>query len=307
MFSEDRILVKELEAPEKMGEVNEILVGKTSTITTGKMKVAEFLCEDKIIMNTRKSTLMNCELSNITLELIKESILFNCTARVEMDATTYKPVGNPTEVGLLRFLQDADQPIHLLIQQKLGRIRAVSPFSSYRKRSVTAIQNPNRPDTITVYLKGAPEVVLDMCTSYQSADNIEPKDLDNEKKEEINGLVDDMAYMPMRVIAFGFFEMEEKEWNETFQKNYGNDFEKALEDGIIQFTFLGAFGLKDPLRPNIKSVVNAIKQRGHVKVRMISGDHYETAKKIAVQCGILSNEDLMQNRNCIMDADDFRR
>lgn len=39
MYSEDRILVKKLDAPEKMGEVTEILVGKTSTITTGEMSV----------------------------------------------------------------------------------------------------------------------------------------------------------------------------------------------------------------------------------------------------------------------------
>lgn len=40
MFREDRILVKKLDAPEKMGEVDEILCGKTSTLTTGKMKVS---------------------------------------------------------------------------------------------------------------------------------------------------------------------------------------------------------------------------------------------------------------------------
>lgn len=104
MYVEDRILVKELDAPEKMGEVNEILVGKTSVITTGNMKISQFLCEDKQIKNTRKNTLLHCELSQITLELIKESILFNCSARIEMDATTYVPVGNATEVGLLKFL-----------------------------------------------------------------------------------------------------------------------------------------------------------------------------------------------------------
>lgn len=104
MYYEDRILVKELDAPEKMGEVNEILVGKTSTITTGDMKIAQFLCEDKQIKNTRKNTLLHCELSNITLELIKESILFNCSARIEMETTTFVPVGNATEVGLLKFL-----------------------------------------------------------------------------------------------------------------------------------------------------------------------------------------------------------
>lgn len=48
--------------------------------------------------------MLHCELSDLTIELIKESILFNCSSRVEMDATTYIPVGNPTEVGLLKFL-----------------------------------------------------------------------------------------------------------------------------------------------------------------------------------------------------------
>lgn len=118
MYSEDRILVKELDAPEKMGEVNEIIVGKTSTITTGDMKVAHFLCEDKQIKNSRPDTLLNCELSEITIELIKESILFNCSARIEMDQSHYIPVGNATEVGLLKFLQQADIPVHLMITQK---------------------------------------------------------------------------------------------------------------------------------------------------------------------------------------------
>jgi hypothetical protein len=35
-----------------------------------------------------------------------------------MDETSYIPVGDNTEVALLKFLQDADVPIHLLIQRK---------------------------------------------------------------------------------------------------------------------------------------------------------------------------------------------
>jgi magnesium-transporting ATPase (P-type) len=38
---------------------------------------------------------------------------------------------------------------------------------------------------------------------------------------------------------------------------------------------------------------------------MISGDHYETAKKVAYKAGILSDADL-QNQNCVMDAEKFR-
>lgn len=207
MFTEDRILVKKLDAPEKMGEVDEILCGKTSTITTGDMKIAQFLCEDKQIKNTRKNTLLHCELSNVTLDLIKESILFNCSARIEMDSTTYVPVGNATEVGLLKFLQDADIPVHLLIQQKLGRVKAVSPFSSIKKRSATVVENPNRPGWVTIFLKGAPEVILEMCQSIQSASGV--VQLSPDLSEEIRREVDAMAGKPLRVISFAYWTMEE--------------------------------------------------------------------------------------------------
>lgn len=160
----DKLLVRKLDAPEKMGAIDELLVGKTGTITTAEMKVVEFYCENRLIKNTRKNTLLNCELNKETLDLIYESILFNCEARVEMDDFNYIPVGNPTETALLRFLQDADIPIHLLIKKKYGKIRAALPFSSTKKRSVTVVQHPSDSNLIRIYLKGAPEVVQELCT-----------------------------------------------------------------------------------------------------------------------------------------------
>jgi magnesium-transporting ATPase (P-type) len=74
-----------------------------------------------------------------------------------MDDAVYKPVGNGTEVGLLKFLQDADISIHILINKKHGKILMTSPHSPETKRSAVAILNPDRPDTVTIYIKGAPE------------------------------------------------------------------------------------------------------------------------------------------------------
>jgi len=180
----DKILVRNLDAPEKMGGVDEICCGKTGTITKGDMKVASFYCEGKEVTNSRKNTLMHCELAKETIQRIQESILYNCDARVEMDTTTYVPVGSGTEVGYLRFLQDAEVPVHLLIQRKLGKIQAQSPFSPFRKRSVVALTHPDRPEKVVVYVKGAPEVILDMCTSQIVKDG-EIADLDDETKENI--------------------------------------------------------------------------------------------------------------------------
>lgn len=100
-----KILVRKLDAPEKMAGVTDMCVGKTGTITKGNMEVKTFYCEQRQIKNSRKNTLLHCDLSEATVERIKEAILYNCEARVEMDATTYVPVGNNgTEVGLLKFL-----------------------------------------------------------------------------------------------------------------------------------------------------------------------------------------------------------
>ena len=55
----------------------------------------------------------------------------------------------------------------------------------------------------------------------------------------------------------------------------------------------------------MKSVVNAVKQKGHVNVRMISGDHIETAKKVAIMAGILTEDDLLKQHR-VMHAEDFR-
>ena len=151
-----------------MGSVDEICCGKTGTITQADMMVRKFYCgpikgESKMIKNARKDTILNVELSDETISRIKGAILYNCDARVEMEVSKFVPVGNPTEVGFLRFLQDADIPIHLWIQRKYGRIRATVPFSPNTMISAIALDHPDKPGSVVIHIKGAPEVIIDMC------------------------------------------------------------------------------------------------------------------------------------------------
>lgn len=216
----DKILVRKLDAPEKMGAVEEICCGKTGTITSAQMRVAQFFCEQRQVKNTRKNTILHCELSAQTLESIKGGILYNCDARVEMDATTYVPVGNPTEVGFLKFLQDADIPIHLLIQRKNGRIRATVPFSSEKKRSAIALEDPDRPGIVVIHVKGGPEVILEMCQSMVAGER--DAELGPDEKDEINEKIRQMASQMLRIIAFATFEMESDEWINRFETKAGS-------------------------------------------------------------------------------------
>lgn len=306
MFA-DKILVRELDAPERMGAVGEICCGKTGTLTKGTMKVTQFHVEAREIKNSRANTLMNCELSSETLERIHDSILYNTDARVEMDATTYVPVGSGTEAALLRFLQDAGVPVHLLIQRKLGRIRGISPFSPESKRSVVALQSPSHPDKVVVYVKGAPEVVLGLSTQIVGAGGA-VNQLTPEDRNEQTTAVAAMAARPLRVLGFAYAEMDVDTWNSQYE-NQGTATEKTLEDalasGKLGLTYLATFGLRDPLRDVVASCVRHARDEGHINVRLVSGDHLETAKAVAERAGILLPEEA-NNHYAFMSAEDFR-
>lgn len=161
MYSNDRILVKDLEKPEVLGQIEEIIFGKTGTLTTENMQVQKFYAQSQMILNSRKNTLVHCNLSDQVKERIKENICYNSTARIEMsDDAQFVPVGNGTEVSLLSFLQDADHPVQHQVRGRPELMAYQIPFATEFKRSLTAIYHPEIEDTVRVYLKGAPEEVI---------------------------------------------------------------------------------------------------------------------------------------------------
>ena len=119
--------------------------------------------------NSRRNTFDKCEVSDEAKTKLRQGILNNCSAIIEMDDRDYVPIGNGTEVGLLRFLQDADVPIHLEIMSKLGHVVAVSPFNSNKKRSAIAIKNK---DKVEIHVKGAPETILSLCRNKYTEEGV---------------------------------------------------------------------------------------------------------------------------------------
>ena len=88
-----------------MGEVTEILCGKTGTMTTEEMKVKSLFAQNKHVKIFRENTIHNCELEEETIELLKESILWNSEAHIEINDEGFKvPNGNGTECSLIRWL-----------------------------------------------------------------------------------------------------------------------------------------------------------------------------------------------------------
>lgn len=117
-------------------------------------------------------------------------------------------------------------------------------------------------------------------------------DLDSTERQSIISKVSQMACEPLRVMGLAFMEMDEAEWMRYESgPNAAINLEKQLENGEQLFTWIGAFGLKDPLRANVSKCVKYARDQGHLSIRLISGDHIETAKQVAIKAGILRPEE----------------
>ena len=130
-------LVRKLQASETMGAVTCICTDKTGTLTENRMTVADLKVMEE--------------------ESEARSMLYQAIA---LNTTATHDVGNPTEQALLRWL--TEQGVDYRQLRDTHPITSRQPFSTERKYMTTTIGD-------TLYIKGAPEIVLDMCELSQDS------------------------------------------------------------------------------------------------------------------------------------------
>lgn len=297
MFNKDKILVRQLDSIEKMGEVSSFILGKTGTLTSENMTVTSFFVEPKkakMMQNNRHNTLSECQCPRNVRQLIQESIIYNNSAHVEItDDSFYVPVGNGTEVSLLKWLQKADIPVHKLIGIKdSASALAQLEFNSNLKFSMIAIKHNN--EVVRVYAKGAPEVILSHCSKQFDEHGDEISFSQQEKQDFLDNEMTEQAAQGLRCIAFSFIDLPAAEF-ETIQQNTYNfntvDKFNELFRGS-DHTFVSMVMLCDELRCGVKVAIETAQNDGGVNVILVSGDNLETAKHIAINSGIIHAESL---------------
>ena len=254
-------IVKKLPAVETLGSATVICSDKTGTLTQNKMTVK------KAFWNGRLEDIESAEMDNELQQLIYNAILCNDTKVLEDGSLA----GDPTETALtqMAFNFKLDSSIY----GDMPRIAEV-PFDSERKLMTTVHKISD--NLYRVYTKGGVDELLKRCKGYSLNGNYR-NDLERYKKE-IYEKNEEMARNALRVLAFGYKELDhrpEKEELETIEKD---------------LIFLGMVGMIDPPRQEAKRAVEKCKTAG-IKTVMITGDHKITAIAIAKQLGILENED----------------
>lgn len=119
-------------------------------------------------------------------QVIAESICYNCSAFIETEPSGKKVAkGNVTEVGIINHIVRSNIKADELLSNKEaeGFAEFYIPFSSLTKKATAVIRNP-RVGGVTVFMKGAPEIVMEHCDTYTDANGNEAE-LTDEKKQEI--------------------------------------------------------------------------------------------------------------------------
>lgn len=220
------VLVRKLHASETMGAVTVICTDKTGTLTQNKMRVGHITPANPSDPNSE--LLLNVAMAvNSTAELDGENV-----------------VGNPTEGALLLWLRDHDKHYATLRQQY--KVVSQQPFSTEKKYMLTTV---DMGDKTMTFVKGAPEMVLDMCA---------PNAPERQRAEEVLVHYQQQA---MRTLAF------------------------AYATGDEPFTLQGVVAISDPVRPDVPPAV-AECQRAGIQVKVVTGDTSATAIEIARQIGV---------------------
>ena len=254
-------LIRKLPAVETLGCTSVICSDKTGTLTQNKMTVKEVLLNGKIY-ELDKESLNNCE-------KLKEAFIYcnDTNYNYEVKNIEKALMGDPTETALLKaFFKDVNSIQNFV--DKANRVYEI-PFDSTRKM-MTVIMNESGKETL--YMKGAPERVLEKCSAV--LENGKIKILTPQKKKQLYNYIESMSNRALRCIAAAYKE-------EKLVKN------ESVENNLI---FLGVAGSIDPARPEVKDAVMKCKLAG-IKPVMITGDHKNTALAIAKGLNICTTDD----------------
>ena len=310
-------IVRTLPSVETLGSVSVICSDKTGTLTKNEMTVKTLETRDKeyFITGTGYAPKGRIRANCTNAACRNEDEVRECCPRVDYDKEPvlkelleafntcneaslvkdedgfWKINGDPTEGSLVTLFRKAE-----LDHAPLNRISTI-PFDSEYKYMATLVE---KDDHNIIYIKGAPDKLMEMCEFEKTENGYDPF-----AKERWEKQISAIAMRGQRTIGAAY-----KKVDKSVTKIDHSD----IHDGIV---FLGLAGIIDPPREEVIEAIKRCKEAG-ITVKMITGDHVDTARTIAKELGIgdgskgLQGKELEQMtdeemQKAVMECDVFAR
>lgn len=289
----DNNLVRVLRACETMGNATTICSDKTGTLTQNKMTVvAGAWGKDQSFSHQPsdgEETFASIfgKLSARFRTLLTQSIAINSTAFEGEEEGQKTFIGSKTEVALLNLAQDNLAMTNVAEERSNNQVVQIYPFDSALKCMGTVIRLPSGDHRLVV--KGASEIMLSKATSYAAnidSDNYSQAPMDELVRQKVANQIQSYAERSLRTI--GFLYQDFPIWPPTGAELLEEDKSMAKFASVLSnMTWVGLVGIQDPLRPQVTDAVRRCQGAG-IKVRMVTGDNQVTARAIATECGIIT-------------------
>ncbi len=309
-------LIRRLSSVETLGSTTVICSDKTGTLTQNQMTVTRMWVDGTTFeisgggFGQTGDFKVDGGAVNLHDYPASTTVLWVATlandAQIEAEPTkdgddASRVIGDPTEAALLIAAAKAGA-FRDRLEEAYPRIDEI-PFDSSRKRMTTVhkIVDPAPDDASPFYdselreweiaaIKGAPDVILDLCTQYQKMDDTTAP-MTDEVREHIYEANARMARSALRVIAVAFRVEPDVPDDATPEK---------VERDLI---FVGLMGMIDPPRPQVKPAIEKARRAG-IRTLMITGDFPDTAEEIAEEIALLQTGHGVLTGSQLDDMDD---
>ncbi len=293
-------LIRRLPAVETLGSASVICTDKTGTLTRGEMNIVSiytggnmYRVEGEGFIPKGRITFQGDQVDTKTVPelhlLLRAGMLCN-DATLTRDSKTWTVVGDTTEGALIvagmraglakeDFERGTPRVSEIAFTSERKLMSTVHmPTDDATREQLSSLPENERLELLKtspgkiLYVKGAPERVLNMCNQIMKGGGSEP--LTDHERHQLTYINQEMAARGLRVLCLAYRDLPDQQSDFT---------EKGLERDL---TFLGFVGMMDTPR---KDAVEALKecQKAGVKVVMITGDHKLTAMAVAVEMNIL--------------------
>ncbi|KAI4690811.1 uncharacterized protein J4E88_002284 [Alternaria novae-zelandiae] len=330
------VIVRNLKSLEALGGVTDICSDKTGTLTQGKMiargawipGVGTYTIEDStapqdptaghVRFGSAAPSQMDLKSGGEACgerlgvekleghniegfgEFLKVASLANLAAVKQNNEGAWEAHGDPTEIAIQVFASRFGMNRSHLVKGDSATWEDLVelPFDSDVKRMSVIMKHASGNYAFT---KGAVERVIQSCTTYLADGKEQSQPITDEFREEILSHMQALASLGLRVLALA-------------SKKYPGEVEKGAEVARTSvesdLVFRGLIGLYDPPRPESAVAVRQCHEAG-IEVHMLTGDHPETAKAIAIEVHILPSADRYKRisadiaKSLVMTASEF--
>lgn len=295
-------LIRRLASVETLGSATVICSDKTGTLTQNVMTVTRLWADGKTVEITgtgyeptgdfyidgHKADLQ--KVPGITTVLWVGALNNDAVLEPLSDEgpNAYRMIGDPTEGAMLVAANKAwpelndmftAYPRHKEIpfDSALKRMTTVHKITWIKEEGPSPFHDQTKLDAHAITVKGAPDLVLELCTDYQTLDD-KVLPLDDAMRARIRAANDELTNEALRVMGFAY--RIEDEIPDELTREYA-------EQGLI---FAGMMGMIDPARPEVKPALEKARGAG-LRTIMITGDYPNTGRAVAESIGLLRKGD----------------